>query len=457
MPTVEFVEHHKAHAAVAFYGSPFEDALVLVADAFGDTCSISAYSGQGDKLEEVYRNRLMDSIGVLYSCVTLYLGYLTVLDEGKIMALASYGTDAMSDEFHKLLKLEPDGSVQFDYSWINFHRAGEIRPFTKKFERAFGPPRKPGEEITQAHKDLARALQNATETALLHLVKCLKERTGARNLAYAGGVAMNCVAAGRIARELGFENMYIPPCPDDGGVQLGAAMWTHCMVKGRGRGPEIATAAYGAGFTQAEISRALAGREQHRVSDPAEEAAALIDEGKVIAWFQGRMEMGPRSLGNRSILADPRRADVQDHLNSDVKHREAYRPYAPSVLDEEVAAWYPGSPYSPFMSFTSRVAAGRAQQVPAVTHIDGTARVQSVRAVDVPEYHALISAFARRTGVPLVLNTSLNDRGPICCTPEDALECFDGTQLDALFLGDTLVLRDGAHWRPAAERDMSAK
>ncbi len=456
MPPVEYVEHHKAHAAVAFYGSPFEDALVLVADAFGDTCSISAYSGQGSNIKEIYRNRLMDSIGVLYSCVTLYLGYLTVLDEGKIMALASYGTDAMSDEFHKILKLGPEGSVEFDYSWINYHRAGEIRPFTKKFECAFGPPRKPGEEITQAHKDLARALQNATETALLHLVAGLKERTGARNLAYAGGVAMNCVAAGRLARELGFDAVYIPPCPDDGGVQLGAALWTHSMVHGRPRGPEISHAYYGASFSDADIARALGDREHRRVRDPAEEAAALLDDGKVVAWFQGAMEMGPRALGNRSILADPRRSDMQKHLNSAVKHREAYRPYAPSVLDEEVTAWYPGSPYSPFMSFTSHVADGRADSIPAVTHVDGTARVQSVRAADAPEYHALISAFAARTGVPLVLNTSLNDRGPICCSPQDALECFEGTEIDALFLHDRLVLRDPATWRPVAERKAAA-
>ncbi|MFL5884148.1 MAG: carbamoyltransferase, partial [Thermoleophilaceae bacterium] len=413
VPEVHFVEHHKAHAAVAFYGSGFDDALILVADAFGDKCSVSAFVGEGDHIDEIHQNRLMDSLGVLYSCVTAHLGYLTVLDEGKVMALASYGTDAFVDEFKQIIKPLPGGEIEFDYSWLNYHRAGEIRPFTRKFEEAFGPARKAGEPIEQRHKDLARALQATVEEALLHLVAGLKEQSGKRNLAYAGGVAMNCVAAGRLARELGFEAMYIPPCPDDGGVQLGAAMWHHCMTLGRPRGAAIDAASLGAEYGESEIDSAIGGRRHVSVDDPAEEAAALIEQGKVVGWFQGRMEAGPRALGNRSILADPRRGEMQDHLNAKVKHREMYRPYAPSVLDEAVKEWYPDSPYSPFMSFTSTVRADRAERVPAVTHVDGTARVQSVRADVAPLYHRLISSFARRTGVPLVLNTSLNDKEPI--------------------------------------------
>ena len=448
------VAHHDAHAACAFFSSDFDDALVLVADAFGDECSISAYVGRDGTVEQVYRNRLVASLGVLYSCVTLYLGYKTVLDEGKVMALASYGTDAYVDEFRRIVELRDDGTVDLDWSWINFHRAGEIRPFTKRFEEAFGPPRKPDEPLEQRHKDLAFALQRRTEDALLHLARSLREKHGARNLAFAGGVAMNCVSAGRMARECGFDATFVPANPDDGGTPLGAAMWhAHCTLA-RPRGQSVPSAAVGLAFDEARVSSALGGREHVVVDDPAEEAAALLAAGRTVGWFQGRMEIGPRALGNRSLLADPRDPGMQDHLNANVKHREPYRPYAPSVLDEAVAEWYPDSPYSPFMSFTSRVAPEHAEEVPAVTHVDGTARVQSVREDVAPDYHRLISAFARRTGVPLVLNTSLNDREPICATPEDALRCFDGTQLDALLMGDRLVLREGVTHVDRAEQSV---
>lgn len=212
-PAVRWVRHHDAHAAVAFYGSPFEDALVLVADAFGDSCSITAYEGKGNRLEQIYANKLMNSLGVLYSCVTLYLGYKTVHDEGKVMALASLGNDEFVEQFRNLFRFESGGDVKLDFSWINFQRAGEIRPFTGKFEKAFGPPRKPGEELLQTHMNLARALQVMTEEALLHLAGGLKEKTGARNLAYAGGVALNCVAAGRLAREARLRRRLHPPVP----------------------------------------------------------------------------------------------------------------------------------------------------------------------------------------------------------------------------------------------------
>ncbi|HEX8065565.1 MAG TPA: carbamoyltransferase C-terminal domain-containing protein [Thermoleophilaceae bacterium] len=456
-PPVRYVEHHQAHAALAFFSSPFDDALVVVADAFGDKCSLSAFVGRDNGLTEVYVNRLMDSLGILYSSVTHHLGYKTVLDEGKVMALASFGTDEMVPEFRKIVDLAPGGSARFDYSWLNYHRAGEIRPFTERFERLFGPRREPGAPLEQRHKDLAKALQTTTEEALLHLVGALKERHGARNLVLVGGVALNCVAAGRLARELGFDDTFIPANPDDGGTPLGAAMWhMHCQ-QGRPRGEPVGAAYHGTGYSDAEIDRALGSRRRVEVRDPAEEAAALLADGRTVAWFQGRMEMGPRALGNRSILADPRSETMQDHLNSRVKHREPYRPYAPSVLDEAVAEWYPGSPYSPFMSFTSTVADGRGGDVPAVTHVDGTARVQSVRRDVAPLYHDLISAFARRTGIPLVLNTSLNDRDPICCTPEHAIACFEGTELDALFVGNRLLLRDPESWKPAAEVEAEAR
>lgn len=439
-PRLLFIPHHGAHAALAFFGSGFERAIVLVVDAFGDDCSVSVWLGEGSSLRQVYRNRMSDSLGILYSCVTLHLGYRTGTDEGKVMALAGFGTDRFVPEFERMVRLEADGTLNFDYSYLNFQIAGEMRPFTRRFIEAFGPPRRPGESLTQDHYDLAAALQHTLERSLLHIASHFAGIHGVDNLALAGGVSLNCTANGRLAREAGFDAVYVPPNPDDGGSPLGAAVYAHHCVFGRPRGAPIQHPYYGPEYGSAEIARAIGSRTAPAVSDPAEAAATLLAEGRTIGWMQGRMEMGPRALGNRSILADPRDPKMKDHLNQQVKHREPYRPYAPSVLAEKVTDWFPDSPPSPFMSFSSRVAADRESLVPAVLHVDSTARLQTVDEQASPLYHRLISSFARRTGVPMVLNTSLNDQEPICCTPDDAVRCFDGTQLDALIMGDRVLL-----------------
>lgn len=439
VPPVRFVEHHRAHACLGFFSSPFDDALILVADGYGDSCSISVWRGQGNDLRCVYRNQLVESLGLLYSSVTLHLGYRTVHDEGKVMALASLGSDELVPEFSKIICRAQDGTVHFDFSYLNYQRSGELRPFTRKFVERFGPPRRPGEPLEQRHADLAAALQASLEASLLHIVRHLSAQHSVENLALVGGVALNCVANGRLAREGGFSNVFVPPNPDDGGATLGAAMYAHHCVRGRDRQGPINHAFYGPDHSESEIDRAIAGRPSLRLLDPAERAATLVAAGHTVGWFQGRMEMGPRALGHRSILADPRRADMKNHLNRNVKHRESYRPYAPSILEDAATEWFPGTPPSPYMSFASEVAAKRAHEVPAVLHVDNTARVQTVAAQDNELFHRLISAFAQKTGVPMVVNTSLNDSEPICCTPSDAVRCFDRTNLDALILGDTLV------------------
>jgi carbamoyltransferase len=442
-PRLLFVPHHGAHAALAFFGSPFDRAIVLVVDAFGDDCSISVWLGEGGSLRQVYKNRMSDSLGILYSCVTLHLGYRTGTDEGKVMALAGLGTDRFVPEFEPIVSGRPDGALSFDYSYLNFQLAGEMRPFTQKFIEAFGPPRSPGEDLRQEHYDLAAALQHTLERCLLHVATHFARQYRVSNLALAGGVSLNCTTNGRLAREAGVESVFVPPNPDDSGSPLGAAMYAHHCVVGRPRGEPIEHSYYGPEYGSHQVERALGSRPARLVRDPAEAAAALLAQGRTVGWLQGRMEMGPRALGNRSILADPRDPGMKDRLNEQVKHRESYRPYAPSVLREELTDWFPESPDSPFMSFSSRVAPGREERVPAVLHVDQTARLQTVDNRTAPLYHRLISAFARRTGVPMVLNTSLNDREPICCTPEDAVRCFDGTQLDALIIGDHVLLAEG--------------
>ena len=443
-PPIRFVGHHRAHACLAFFGSPFEESIVLVADGYGDDCSLSAWLARGTRIELLWRNSFAHSLGLLYGAVTSHLGYRACHDEGKVMALAALGGDGMLADFREIVQLdEAGGPPRLDFSYLNYHRAGELDPFTRKFKDRFGEERGRGERLEPRHADLAAALQWTLEEALLDIARRLRERHGIPNLALAGGVALNCAANGRLARESGFDAIYVPPNPDDGGTPLGAAMLVHLCVNGHPRAEPILHSAFGLEYGAADVGRAAAGHGARPVADPAEAAAALLAEGRTVGWFQGRMEMGPRALGQRSILADPRPPGMKDHLNADVKHREPYRPYAPSVLEEELGAWFPDSPPSPFMSFASSVAADRADQVPAVLHVDGTARVQSVTAAAAPLYHRMIRAFARRTGVPMVLNTSLNDQEPICCSPADAVRMFESTNLDALIVEDALLTAPG--------------
>ncbi len=445
LPRIHFVEHHLAHAANAFYSSPFDRALVLVADAFGDICSLSTFIGEGQHIRKMYENAFLDSLGMLYACVTIHLGYRPLLDEGKVMALAGLGNDSLVPAFEQIARFAPDGKYAFDFSYLNFNHSGERRPFTEKFEQAFGPPRRSGDSLLPAHYNLARALQRTTEDTMLHVLRAARARYGIDRLCIAGGVALNCLANGRIAREADFRSVFVPPAPDDSGAVLGAAHAVAHMTLGIPRNGALEHADLGPEYTDARMRAALNGT-PYCVSEPgdvAESAAELIDSGQIVGWFQGRMEFGPRALGYRSILADPRRADFHAKLNA-LKHRESFRPFAPAVLAERCDELFDGACASPFMNIAARARVGARERIPAALHVDGTARIQTLDAHRGGPLRAVVEAFYRRTGVPCVINTSLNCAAPIAATPEDALACFERAHLDALFLGPYLVTRRSA-------------
>lgn len=451
VPRVSYVSHHRAHAALSFFGSPYDEAMVIVCDGFGDRTALSVWSARGSRLDLEYESKLPASLGMLYSFVTHHLGFRFGHDEGTVMALAALGNDDLIPEFARIVRPRADGTLGFDYTYLNYHRSAELRPFTSKFVERFGPARKPDEPLAQRHYDLAAALQATLETSLLHVARVFASRLGFGHIALGGGVALNCVTNGRIARELPVDGVYVPPNPDDGGTALGAAMWAHHCTLGKRRGEPIIRADYGSDLPDWEIRTALQGRRAIRVDDPARVAVDLLVDGRVVGWCQGRMEMGPRALGSRSIIADPRDRTMKDRLNRVVKHRQWFRPFAPAVLSDEAEKWFPGCPTSPFMSFASRVHPEKADQVPAVLHVDGTARVQTVDREGGGLFHRLVVEFGRRTGVPMVLNTSLNDREPICRTAAEAVACFDSAELDALMIGDYLLLADGIDTPAAAQ------
>ncbi len=442
LPRVSFVEHHLAHAANAFYSSSFDRALVLVADAFGDICSLSVFVGAGRTLRKVYENHFLESLGMLYACVTLHLGYQPLVDEGKVMALAALGDESMVEEFRRLVRLLPNGEYSLDFSYLKFHHNGERRPFTDKFVRMFGEPRRPGESFSAAHRNLARALQRTVEDALLHVVRGMHARFRIDDICFAGGLAMNCVANGRVLCETGVRAMFVPPAPDDSGAVLGAAQAVAHLEFGLPRGRPVDRPDLGPDFGLHRVKRAL-DRVSYPVVEPPDMAAAvakLVADGKIVGWFQGRMEFGPRALGYRSLLGDPRRGDLRARLNA-IKRREDFRPYAPAILAEHTPAFFGEIRLSPFMSFAGTVAPSKRALIPGAIHVDGTARVQTLAAHDPNPLRRVIEEFNRLTGVPCVVNTSLNCQTPIVATPEHALACMTKAQFDALALGPYLVTR----------------
>jgi len=447
-PRIVHVKHHLAHAANCFCHCPFDDAAIVVMDGFGDDASVAVFHGRGDDIRPLWKNRFFDSLGMFYAAITRHLGWRTLHDEGSVMALAAYGSERLVPQFRRLVHLLPEGDFRMDRRWLSFARYGEMQMVTPAFQRAFGPARKPGDPIEDGHRDLARAVQAVTEEVILHIARAARRRTGSRNLCVAGGVALNCQANARLAREAGFENVYVPSSPSDAGTPLGAALVADgCLRRGRGAGyPSPFT---GGRYTREDCIAALsvAGVPWRQIDDPAGLAARAIAEGAVIGWFQGRCEAGPRALGNRSILADPRRPDVPDRLNADIKCRPAFRPYAPAVLAPHVGECFEDVADSPYMSFALRVRPAWRVRVPAVVHRDGSARVQTVHADLYPQFYALIEAFRRLTGVPMVLNTSFNRRDePIVHSPADAVGAFRRTGLDLLFINDLVAWKPDSRW-----------
>ena len=433
------VGHHEAHAASAFFASGFDEAAVLTIDRGGDYVSTTLGRGRGNRIEILEEIPNPHSIGEIYTAITSWLGFRPNSDEGKVMGLAPYGSDVYVPAFRDFVRLRPDGSFRVNLDWFLYQL--EAGPLARRYFDTFGPPREPESEITAHHRDVAYALQVLTEETALQMARALRERTGSANLALGGGVALNSAMNACLLAKSGFESIFIQPAAGDPGNALGAALYVWHQLQRRPREWWMKHAFMGPEYQRDDFAAAL--KQQavpfRQVVDPAAEAAALLAQSKIVGWFQGRAEVGPRALGARSILADPRRAEMKDIVNAEVKRREAFRPFAPSVLHERGAEYFENYCFNPFMLLVLPIRPEKRHAIPAVTHVDGTGRMQSVDG-ESPLYRRLIERFEARTGIPVVLNTSFNLRGePIVQRPEEALADFLESGMDALFLGDLLV------------------
>jgi carbamoyltransferase len=441
---IHYLTHHLCHAAAAFFTSPFEEGAILTADGYGERQSTTIYRGRGADLELLAEVDFPHSIGSFYAALTDYLGFRANSGEGKVMGLASYGRESeYVAKVRNLITLTERG-FELDLSYFEFFHDRPHR-YSEKLVALLGPARKPESAVDRRHEDIAFALQAVTEEVMLHLARMARKVTGAKNLCVAGGVALNCVANGRLQRETDFEKFFFYPAAGDTGTSVGAALAVEHLLHRGPRSMEVASEYLGTGFTAAQVRSVLdRGRlRYHTLKDPEVTAARMIADGLILAWFQGRAEFGPRALGNRSILADPRRKDMKDLLNATVKFREPFRPYAPSVLEESCGKYFGSDVPSPYMLRAYPTRPEMIDVLPAITHVDGTARVQTVNAKQNPRYYRLIREFGRITGIDCVLNTSFNIRGePIINTVDEAIKCLMTTGLDALFVEDFLVVKD---------------
>ena len=451
-----FIEHHLAHAASAYYCSPWEDSLILSLDGTGEWTTTLFARGRGAQIEKLHKIAYPHSLGVLYGAATQYLGYKIYQDEWKVMGLAALGRPAYADQVRRLIQFR-DGDLRLDLRYFNFQYADKGTWYNPRFAELFGPPRTSDEPIDAGRfADIAASFQLVTEEIGLAMVRHLLDiGGGCRRLCMAGGVALNALLNGRILAESGVEDLFVQPAAADNGAALGAALYLHHSLGGS-RTPPLSDVYLGPQFTSQQILSALEGSGLFYVKaeDIAAEAARLIVEGRVVAWFQGRMEYGPRALGNRSILADPRRQDMKSIINAKVKFRESFRPFAPAILAERVHDYFdiPGRGAFPFMTVVRPILPEKRQVIPAVSHMDGTGRLQTVDAAGNPLFHRLLTRFAALSGVPVLLNTSFNLAGePIVCTPADAISTFQRSGLDALALGDYLCLKEPASRGPARE------
>lgn len=443
---LHFMEHHPAHAASAFLVSPFDEAALLCIDYVGEHTATWMGRGQGTRLQLISARNYPHSLGVFYSAITDYLGFLRASDEYKVMGLASYGEPEYLDDFRKIIQVRPDGFYDVDLSWMICHFAPGSRKgyFSKKFYDRFGPPRKKGEEIQRRHMNIASSAQRVLEEAVLSLTARLHKETGLTRLCMAGGVALNCSMNGRLLRESPFNEIFVQPAAGDDGIAIGAAFQLYHQFAGTGRSFVMRDARLGPEFMDDSVRRFLEEAKIPYVVPSSLEAhtARLIANGLIVGWFQGRAEFGPRALGARSILADPTRPEMKDLLNKHVKHREDFRPFAPSCLEERASEFFPGCTSSPFMLFVHPVEPSKRPLVPAITHVNGTARVQTVSKDVNPRFYGVIKAFEAIKGVPMVVNTSFNVMGePIVNTPADAVKCFYTTGIDALVIGNCVVVK----------------
>jgi len=469
---IMFSEHHLSHAASAFFPSPFEQAVVLTMDGVGEWATTSVAHGKGNQLEIHKEIHFPHSLGLLYSAFTYYTGFKVNSGEYKVMGLAPYGEPKYVQQIYDhLLDVKPDGTFRLNLEYFDYCTG--LTMTNRRFDDLFGgPPRRPHERLTQREMDLAASIQAVTEDVVLRLTRALAKETGSSNLCLAGGVALNCVANGKVLRERTFKNLWIQPAAGDAGGSLGAALVVYHLQKGRarvlnGHADGMKGAYLGPAFAQEDIERRLTavGAKFEVLSDAGlvDVSAHALAEEKALGWFQGRMEFGPRALGGRSILGDARSATMQSVLNLKVKYRESFRPFAPSVLRERVSDYFELDCDSPYMLLVADVVKSRrktmtaAEQalfgidrlmvqrsdIPAVTHVDYSARIQTVHAETNPRYHALIVAFEGLTGCPVIVNTSFNVRGePIVCLPEDAFRCFMGTEIECLAVGNCWLRKE---------------
>jgi carbamoyltransferase len=466
-----FTEHHQSHAASAFFASPFEEAAILTMDGVGEWTTTSKGMGRGNNVEIFGELQFPHSLGLLYSAVTYYLGFKVNSGEYKVMGLAPYGEPKYAKLiFDNLIDLKADGTFRLDMSYFNYCTG--LTMTNERFDRLFGePPRQAEQLLDQKHMDIAASVQVVTEEIMLRLSRSLAETTGSKNLCMAGGVALNCVGNGKIKRDGRFENIWVQPAAGDAGGAVGAALSAYYMYADKPRhanGHDAMKGAYlGPSYDQGEIERRLsgAGARFERVDDATVITASVdaLAAGGALGWFQGRMEFGPRALGSRSILGDPRGPTMQKTMNLKVKYRESFRPFAPAVLREDVSDWFEVDYDSPYMMFVADVVERRRRQmtaeeqglfgieklnvprsdIPAVTHIDYSARVQTVHYDTNPRFWDLLSAFKERTGCPVLINTSFNVRGePIVCTPEDAFRCFMGSEIEVLAVGNCILRKE---------------
>ncbi|MEO0507466.1 MAG: carbamoyltransferase C-terminal domain-containing protein [Bacteroidota bacterium] len=446
------VEHHRAHLASTFYASPFKESAIMSIDGSGDFSTVMLAQGKGSKIIVLDSIDYPVSLGFIYTAFTHFLGFPHYGDEYKVMGLAPYGNPTLVDKVRKLVTLKKDGLWTWDASYF-----GEVKVvykdnqpivdpfFTEKFSKLFGEPRKKGEELTQYHKDLAKSVQQVTEEIIFHMASHLQKRTGSKNLCIAGGVAQNSVANGKIIANTDFENLYIPSAGHDAGISMGSALYHYHHNLSNARKPSIRSASTGCKFNNDAIEAML---KEKGVSYKKLEDKELYDyvterliEPAVVGWFQGRAEFGPRALGNRSIIADPRNDKAKELLNLKIKRRESFRPFAPSVLKEYVPEFFEYTEEVPFMEKVYPIKPEKHELIPAVTHVDGTGRLQSVDKSVSPRYYELIDTFRSKTDVPILLNTSFNENEPIVNTPEEAYACFERTQMDVLVMENIVVER----------------
>jgi carbamoyltransferase len=435
-----YIPHHRCHAASAFFPSGFERAAVLSIDMLGEWTSTMFAVGEGLTIKPLDEIAFPHSLGMVYAAFTQYLGFEPINDEWKVMGLAPYGKPRFMKLFEELIELLPRGRFRVNTDLVAYHVRGRKQMLRPSVTSVVGPSRCPDAELQDRHADIAASLQRRIADAMLHCVHWLHESTGATDLCLAGGVALNCAANGEILERTRFRRVFVQPAAHDAGTSLGAALH---LAHGHGAPRVMFPSVYlGPSYSDGEIVQALNGASLavRRPDDLEEEVAALLAAGLIVGWFQGSIEYGPRALGNRSILADPRDAGMKDKINSAVKFRESFRPFAASVLAEHQGEWFTRSDVSPYMTINFRVRKERSKQVPAVVHEDGTCRLQTVVAAQNPRYWRLIDRFRRRTSVPMLLNTSFNVKGePIVCTPEDAVKTFLACGLDALVAGNFLA------------------